>query len=162
MNFQNMPYGKDLLLAMYNTPSRELNADAIAAILQEKLADQLGEMVLTKVHVSALYEKIGLQLKNRKKVAEKEPEPPKPSLMDILLTGIKLEQPGEVAEETEVSHPDEFQEKYSEPVDTNALKVLGEYNAYKEQEEKSNSNFDSHVNSAVAIFTENEFEAQLG
>lgn len=98
-DFKNMPYGKDLLLAMYHTPSRELNADAIATILQEKLASQLGDVTLTKVHVSALYEKIGLQLKNRKKVAEKEPEPAKPTLMEILLNGLELDEPLEAFEE---------------------------------------------------------------
>jgi len=127
-DFKNMPYGKDLLLAMYHTPSRELNADAIAAILQEKLAYQLGDVTLTKVHVSALYEKIGLQLKNRKKVAEKEPEPAKPTLMEILLNGLELDEPLEAIESGDESidenQPTEPQPETVESVDEVEVKPI--------------------------------------
>jgi len=127
-DFKNMPYGKDLLLAMYHTPSRELNADAIAAILQEKLASQLGDVTLTKVHVSALYEKIGLQLKNRKKVAEKEPEPAKPTLMEILLNGLELDEPLEAIESGDESidenQPAEPQPETAEPADEVEVKPI--------------------------------------
>jgi len=127
-DFKNMPYGKDLLLAMYHTPSRELNADAIAAILQEKLASQLGDVTLTKVHVSALYEKIGLQLKNRKKVAEKEPEPAKPTLMEILLNGLELDEPLEAIESGDESidenQPTEPQPETVEPADEVEVKPI--------------------------------------
>jgi len=127
-DFKNMPYGKDLLLAMYHTPSRELNADAIAAILQEKLVDQLGDVTLTKVHVSALYEKIGLQLKNRKKVAEKEPEPAKPTLMEILLNGLELDEPLEAIESGDESidenQPTEPQPETVESVDEVEVKPI--------------------------------------
>jgi len=127
-DFKNMPYGKDLLLAMYHTPSRELNADAIATILQEKLASQLGDVTLTKVHVSALYEKIGLQLKNRKKVAEKEPEKAKPTLMEILLNGLELNEPLEAIESGDESidenQPTEPQPETVESVDEVEVKPI--------------------------------------
>lgn len=90
-NFESMPYGEALLREMYNVPAKELPTAKIVEILQNKLADKLGDKKLTELHVSQLYASIGLRLIERKKVAPKPPKPAKINPMDVLLNNLNKE-----------------------------------------------------------------------
>lgn len=117
-NFESMPYGEALLRAMYIVPSKELPTSQITEILQTKLADKLGDSKLTELHVSQLYQNIGLRLIERKKVAPKPPKAVKINPMDVLLGNLKVV-------ETIEENPTAFPEK-EESDDLNDYDVVEE------------------------------------
>lgn len=91
MNFQNMPYGKELLLEMYNTPRSELTTQQIVELLQQKL----NLPTLTELHIAKLYkEQLGLSLRNRLKVPAKPVKEKRVNPMDVLLAGLKTPENG--------------------------------------------------------------------
>lgn len=105
-NFDEMPYGKDLLIEMYNTPRSEFSTQQIVELLQEKL----NIPTLTMQHVSELYRKhLGLSLRNRLKVPAKPPKEKKVNPMDVLIAGLKT--PENVSQDIPTEMPlDDFRE----------------------------------------------------
>lgn len=82
-NFDEMPMGKELLLAMYNTPSKELSTEQIAEIITSKVSTEDNPVVVDKTMVSTIYKTLGeslgqeLDLRKRLRVAPK-PKSDKP------------------------------------------------------------------------------------
>lgn len=82
-NFNEMPMGKELLLAMYNTPSKELSTEQIAEIITSKVSTEDNPVVVDKTMVSTIYKTLGeslgqeLDLRKRLRVAPK-PQSDKP------------------------------------------------------------------------------------
>lgn len=76
-NFNEMPFGNELLLAMYNTPSKTLSTEQIAEIISNKLSTEEKTVVVDKGMVSAIYSKLGeslgkdLDLRKRLRVTPK-------------------------------------------------------------------------------------------
>ena len=112
-NFNEMPYGKELLLAMYNTPRSEFSTQQIVELLQTKLKCP----TITETHVSKIYLDRGLKLVNRLKVPAKPPKPIKVDVMELLRSQlITQEQPIEnptlfpiPEEDDDYSTPDEIE-----------------------------------------------------
>lgn len=91
-NFNEMPFNNELLLTMYNTPSKELSTKQIAEIISNKLSTEDNVVAVDNQMVSAIYKTLGeslgqdLDLRKRLRVAPK-PEankPPRVTKADIL------------------------------------------------------------------------------
>jgi len=76
-NFNEMPLNNDLLLAMYNTPSKELSTKQIAEIISSKLSTGENTVNVDNQMVSQIYKTLGesldqdLDLRKRLRVAPK-------------------------------------------------------------------------------------------
>lgn len=83
-NFNDLPMGTELLLAMYNTPSKELSTDQIAKIISQKMSTEDNVVLVDKGMVSTIYKTLGdslgqeLDLRKRLRVAPK-PQSTKPA-----------------------------------------------------------------------------------
>lgn len=81
--FNDLPMGQELLLAMYNTPSKELSTEQIAEIITAKVSTEDNPVVVDKGMVSTIYKTLGesigqeLDLRKRIRVAPK-PKSDKP------------------------------------------------------------------------------------
>lgn len=102
-NFDEMPYGEELLREMYNTPRSEWSTQQIVEILQQKL----NLPTLTELHVAKLYkEQLGLSLRNRLKVPAKPQKEKRVNVMDVLLAGLKTPENGSNDVPTEMPFDD--------------------------------------------------------
>lgn len=81
--FNDLPMGQELLLAMYNTPSKELSTEQIAEIISQKMSTEDNVVTVDKGMVSTIYKTLGesigqeLDLRKRIRVAPK-PKSDKP------------------------------------------------------------------------------------
>jgi hypothetical protein len=143
-NFSEMPFGNDLLLAMYNTPTKELSTEQIAEIITAKLSTEEKPVIIGKGMVSAIYSKLGatlgkdLDLRKRLRVEPKEEsnKPARVTKADVLnnvfgLLGIAPAINGETDETTNDEPVDDGkteqeQQHVDEAVETNQFKELRE------------------------------------
>lgn len=61
-NFDEMPFGEELLVAMYNTPSKQLTTEEISGIITAKTGQTFDPLMTSK-----LFNKLGMDLRKRQR-----------------------------------------------------------------------------------------------
>lgn len=87
MTFNEMPFGNELLLAMYNTPSRELPIEQIATILSNKTGKNIDVSMIAPIYKTlgaSLGQDLDLRKRNRIAKVETEPKVKRTTKKDVL------------------------------------------------------------------------------